>query len=287
MKKLIVILAIVAIASPVMAAVTINGSLAGTTGTLTYRIGGPNNVRAFAMDISVSTGNVTNVNCTNASYYVYPGSIQIQNGSIADSGNCVCSSAYPGTKRGKNTSAVTVEMGSLYTGTNKPASTGTLLTFTISNSAATVTVGRNTVRGAIVMERPEESAADNLPMTFKNSTDCLYVGRVFSGSGITTLTINTTHIAKWNYLGKPNCWCCPAQKRGNGVYSPSGTSLAVDNVDLGKVKNSNVWNKTYTQTGYNACSDINLSGNIDNVDLAKIKNSANWGKTVGAGSNCP
>jgi len=70
--------------------------------------------------------------------------------------------------------------------------------------------------------------------------DCLYVGRVFSGTGITTLTITQAHIDRWVTLRKPNCWCCDAQKRGNGVYLPSSTSLKVDALDLAKVKNSAV-----------------------------------------------
>jgi hypothetical protein len=289
MKKMIVILALVmVVCAPAMAAVTISGSRSGGTIVLSYSVTGPNSVRAFAMDLSVSTGNVSGVSCSNASYWVYPGSIQISGGSVTGSGTCVCASTYPGTKGGVGTSAVTVEMGSLYTG-SAPVSSGTLLTLTISDSAATVTVARNTARGAVVMENPDESASDNLPLTIPGAPpDCLYVGRVFSGSGITNLTITTTHIWRWTQLGKPNCWCCNAQKRGNAVYTPTSTATKTDLIDLAKIKNTAQYGKSLGETGYNnnPCCDTNLSGKIDLVDLAKAKNTVNYGKVTGAGPPC-
>jgi hypothetical protein len=284
MKKLIVILAIVAIASPVMAAVTISGSKSGTSVTVNYA-GGPNSVRAFALDITASTGTITAATCGNSSYYVYPGSIQIVSGSITGYGSCICSSTYPGTQPGLTTSGVTVEMGSLYTGTTKPASSGQVLTLTLSNSAASVVVSRSTGRGGVVMERPEESAADNLPITI--GSDCLYVGRTFPATkGFTGLTVNSTHMAKWNYLGKPNCWCCLGQKRGNSVYTGASANRP-DNADLTPIKSTNAWMKFYTQTGYIPCADVDFGGRIENTDVTRIKSSNNWMQAVGAGPTCP
>ncbi len=204
MKKLILILVLVAVAcAPAMAAVTISGTKVGSTITLNYATTGPNSIRAFAMDIAASTGNITAVNCTSSQplgYYIYPGSIQIVSGSIAVYGDCVCSSTYPDTKAGEGTSAVTVEMGSLYTGTTKPASSGQVLTLTLSNTAAYVVVSRNTGRGGIVMERPEESAADNLPQTIPQTT---------------CLSSSATEYNKWGTYLKPNCWCYRKNCRGD------------------------------------------------------------------------
>lgn len=117
---------------------------------------------------------------------------------------------------------------------------------------------------------------------------CLYIGRVFSGPGITTLTITQTHIDRWNALGKPNCWCCDSQKRGNGVYTPPSTACKVDAIDLAKIKNSNQWHQVLGSPGYNAnpCSDMNLSGKIDAIELAKIKHTSNWNQLVGCGPPC-
>jgi hypothetical protein len=290
MKKLIVILAIVAIASPVMAAVTISGTKVGSVITINYAASGPNSVRAFAMDIVPSTGTITAVNCTSSQplgYYIYPGSIQIQSGSIAGYGNCVCSSTYPGTLPGLNTtSGVTVELGSLYTGTTKPASSGQILTLTLSNSAASVVVSRNTGRGGVVMERPEEAAADNLPRTIP-TVECLYVGRTFPATkGFTGMTVTSTHMAKWNFLGQPNCWCCVGQKRGNNTYTGASANRP-DTVDLTAVKSTNVWFKFYTQAGYLPCADVDFSGRIDTTDLTRIKSTNNYMQSVGGGPPCP
>jgi hypothetical protein len=289
MKKLISLTIILMFFASAYAAVTISGNRSGTSVTVNYCASG-NSVRAFALDFTVTTGTITAVNCTSSSplgYYIYPGQIVIQSGSIADFNSCVCSPAkFPGvTQPGLGTSAVTVEMASLYTGTSKPASSGQLLTLTLSDSAACISVSRNTARGGIVMEDPDEAANDNLPIICP-PPDCLYVGRVFhSTAGFNGLTVTTAHIAKWNYLGKPNCWCCLGQKRGNCIYTGASANRP-DTIDLGAIKGSS-WMCSYTQPCYNPCCDFNLSGRIDTVDLGMVKNTNNWMKSVGAGPPCP
>jgi len=285
MKKLIVILVLVMVAcAPAMAAVTCCSSKSGSTVTVKYNVTDVNAVRAFAMDMSVSTGTITGVTCSNSSYYIYPGQITIVSGSVASYGSCICSSAYPGTKGGIGTSAVTVEVGSLYSGTTKPASSGTLLTFTISNTAATVTLAGNAVRGGVVMERAEETPS----VTYTTcSSDCLYLTRVFPATaGFNGLTVNSTHLARWNWLGKPNCWCCVGQKRGNNTYTGASANRP-DTADVAAVKNSNAYMKYYTQTGYPPCGDVDFSGRIDTTDVARIRNSLNYMKSVGGGPPCP
>jgi len=229
MKKMIVILALVmVVCAPAMAAVTISGTRVGSTATISYSASG-NSIRAFALDISVSTGTISGVTCSNGSYWVYPGSIQISGGSVAGSGTCVCASTYPGTNPGVGTSAVTVEMGSLYTGSNSPASSGTVLTLALSNTAATVTVARNTGRGGVVMENPDESAADNLPITFPIS-ECL--------------SNTATEYNKWSSHSKPNCWCFRRNCRGDadGVTT-FGKPVAVSDLNIFK----SAYNKLDTQ----------------------------------------
>jgi hypothetical protein len=94
--------------------------------------------------------------------------------------------------------------------------------------------------------------------------DCLYVGRVFN----TGMTVSQSMVSRWNYLGKPNCWCCEAQKYGNGDYA--GTSSAkVDTSDLTCLKAS--YGRSYIQSGYKPCCDFNLSGRVDTIDLTILK----------------
>jgi hypothetical protein len=213
MKKFIVTLLLVAVAcAPAMAAVTVCSEKSGTTVTVKYTTDA-NTVRAFALDMTVGSGTITAVNCSNSGYYVYPGSIQIQSGSISSYGRCDCNAVtFPGiTKPGIGSSGVTVEMGSLYTGTNKPASTGTLLAFTISDSAATVTLARNTARGGVVMERAEETPTVTLTTCV---TDCYPSGM--------------SDYATWVTLGKPSCWCFPRQCHGDAdgqLESPDGKTF--------------------------------------------------------------
>ena len=107
-------------------------------------------------------------------------------------------------------------------------------------------------------------------------TDCLYVGQVFSYTGpgrAVTLTVTQAMVDKWIALGKPDCWCCLAQKAGNGV----ATNTRVDTGDLNELKQS--WNKTSTTAGYKPCADYNLSGRVDTADLNVLK--AHWNKITG------
>jgi hypothetical protein len=110
---------------------------------------------------------------------------------------------------------------------------------------------------------------------------------VFSGTGITTLTVTQAMMDRWNYLGQPNCWCCDSQKRGNAIYT-GASATKTDITDLAKMKNAAQWNQSLGSPGYDAnpCLDTNLSGKIDLTDLAKIKNAANWNVIVGPGPPC-
>jgi len=301
MKKIIVILALVAVAcAPAMAAIEICSEKSGNTVTVKYKVlSGPNSVRAFALDLSVSTGTVTGVTCSNASYYVYPGSIQIQGGSVCGTcyGSCVCSSTYPGTKGGVGTSAVTVEMGSLYTGTNKPATSSTLLTFGISNSAATVTVAAEPVRGGVVMENPGESPG--LTVTTAAPGECFAATECFPSGYV--------GYADWKTLGKPDCWCGTntAGMKGtaawkfqcygdadNKTQDISGKYRVFTN-DYWKIKSN--WKKKITDTSLDPCADFDhksqdISGKyrVFTNDYWKMK--SNWKKKdsqfTGSG-NCP
>ncbi|MGD0553253.1 MAG: PASTA domain-containing protein [Sedimentisphaerales bacterium] len=150
----------------------------------------------------------------------------------------------------------------------------------------TITYEPNGLKTALTVDRqsPPPGTA-TCSASYVVDTNCLYVGRVFSGTGITTLTVTQTMIDKWNYLGMPNCWCCPSQKRGNGIYTGS-SACKVDAADLGAVKNASVWMKQYNQAGYLPCLDFNLSGKIDAADLGILKNASNWMQTVGCGPPC-
>ena len=114
-------------------------------------------VRAFALDITVSSGVIRSVDNLNTYYWIYPGSIMIlpgECGGVVESGTPVCDPRFPGTLGGLGTSGITIEMGSLYVGeANAPPSTGVLFTFLVSAPCG-VHVAENTARGGIVLENP-------------------------------------------------------------------------------------------------------------------------------------
>jgi hypothetical protein len=152
----------------------------------------------------------------------------------------------------------------------------------------TYTCSATIAAGHVISSTPVSgtSYCGSVAMVVSTGTcDCLYVGRVFdpNTAGFTGLTVTTTQYNLWVTLGKPNCWCCTSQKRGNGVYTGS-TATKTDSLDLAAVKN--VANYGKTDTSANACLDFNLSGKIDSVDLARVKNVANWGKVTGQGPPC-
>lgn len=292
MKKLIVILAMVALATtPVLASVTMTVAQVGTSlsATVSYAVSDPCTVRAFALDITVNNSKtITAVTCSNSSYYIYPGSISIVGGSVSAYGSCVCdASKYVGTQAGIGTAGVTVEMGSLYTGGGKPNTSGTLLTFTVSDRPCTATVNVNSARGGIVMENPDESPGHNLPQPVVFASTSCYTG---------------SHGADWAAVGSPSCWCksvnprqchgdadgTKEQKSNYWVYSNDFTILLA------------AWQKTYAQIqGQTAgtlntpmiCADFTQTGEqksnyrVYSSDFTILL--AGWQKANLPASDCP
>lgn len=219
MKRIFLLLTMVMLAAPAWAAVTITC----TTGTnqdcdkvtVGYTFDG-NNVRAFALDITVDSGATISSmeadNTVNADYDIYPGSIVIVAGAVTDDGSPICDPCdYPGvTQPGVGFGGATIEMGSLYvglpTGPNAPAASGTLCTFRVS-ADCNVTVAENTARAGIVMEDPDEDPSDNLP-----------VGPVLVSGLPCPECMKATHpdYTAWGTAGKPDCWCYKRQCRGDG-----------------------------------------------------------------------
>ncbi len=151
-------------------------------------------------------------------------------------------------------------------------------------ASPTITYEANGLKTALTVDRSTPKSG-NLTCTtsYVVDTNCLYVGRVFTDPCMTNFTVTAAMVTLWNGVGRPNCWCCTSQKRGNGYYTGS-SATKTDSLDLAQVKNATNWTKTITAA--NACLDFNLSGKIDSVDLAKIKSAANWTKVTGAGPPC-
>jgi hypothetical protein len=156
MKKILLVMAVLLIASPTWAGLTIEAAQVGDSNTvrITYDMDDtdPNLPRAFALEISLSQENDANIGAVtyvHPEFHVYPGSIVITGGVVTDQGTPVAES---------DANSIIVEMGSLYAAddpchTSPPAENGTLLDFMVQNNQnCHVNLAQNAIRGGVVME---------------------------------------------------------------------------------------------------------------------------------------
>jgi len=166
MKKIILIMALLLIAAPAMATVTItcSGDDEGVV-TVSYTATG-NDVRAFALDVNAVDANITSITRLDPNYFVHPGSTRLKdpNATIQNAGQINCASSFAGTLPGLGTSGVTTEQASLYIGAaDSPGGAGTgssgdLFSFVV-DANCTVQIRENAIRGGVVMENPDEDPA--------------------------------------------------------------------------------------------------------------------------------
>lgn len=302
MKKLLAILAVLALAVPAMAgSVTLSGvdddgTGAGLVGTISYSATG-GLPRAFALDITVDGGAVITAAArgTCQPYRIYMGTITIVNGVVTDWGNPVAPASDPGALGGIGTAGVTVEMGSLYDmdnagDGNKPAASGCLLKVT-ANKACNVTVALNMTRGGIVME-DATAATTNAPISFALQSDC-YTG---------------PNPAQWAAVEKPGCWCKanhaaanPRQCAGDSDgFSEGKSSYWASTRDLAVLLAA--WNKNYAGIQGQVYTDVKGSTPLICADFSQTSEGkssyrvstadltillANWNKGNLPLPNCP
>jgi hypothetical protein len=180
MKKIIFTLVVALLAAPAWAGVSITAVCDSNVVTIEYNNSESNDVRAFALDISCSNDvNIAILDVNNSDYYIFPGSIDInENGDVDDYGTPACyksdytpgTAAYDGTLLGPPDSNTTIEMGSLYDGNDPvhktpPPKSGWLIKFSV-NGDTCVTLAENAIRsgvqvgdpnGAVVMEDPDQT----------------------------------------------------------------------------------------------------------------------------------
>ena len=241
MKKFSLILAVLLMAAPALARVDIICSNDGNEVTVSYNVTGePNKVRAFALDIVIDSGTITDVNDdVNSDYTIYPGSIVITGGEVTDEGSAVADPCdYPSdTQPGVGSSGITVEMGALYSPPNDasgPPNSGVLLVFYVSGDC-NVTITENEARGGVVLTDPEEEISDfNAPV---------YPVRVITWPDC------------WNYLGQ--------------CHGDSDNTKDVKAPDFLALKGS--WYKVYPHALYNPCADFNRDGEVKAPDFLILK----------------
>ena len=269
MKKFALVLIVLMLAAPVMATVTITATESpANTWTVSFTSDEVNDVRAFALDVSVdSSATITSVtpvkigesNSVSLGYGIFPSTIYIDgDGNVVDYNTPVTPLGAPDACDGLNTGAVTVELGSLYEDGNVPVP-GDLFTFTVSGSCA-VTMSENARRGGVVMENPDES----VDVSFGSGPPPCFQAGMVDGCGYTILAADVT---VWEGLGSPSSWCdkchCAGDMNGDCVMNTTDLfgSNGQSDVDGWKYAFSNAG------TDYQANCDTNYDGAINTTDL--------------------
>jgi len=210
MRKISLILLVLLMAAPVWAngEVLITCSVDGNEVTVHYNATTSRKVRAFALDITVDSGVISDVNDkVNPDYTIYPGSIVITGGVVTDDGNAVADPCdYPSdTQPGVGSGGITVEMGALYSppdDANGPPWEGDLLTFRVSENCH-ITIEENGVRGGVVLTDPTLLSGEDFDV---NAPGCDAILDCFPSS--------YTTYNDWVTMGSPDCWC--AKPIGSG-----------------------------------------------------------------------
>ena len=154
MKRIIVTLAVLLLAVPALATVTITVDPGAEPNTVVVGFTSDEGqlVRALALDVQVSDpcAYIADVNCVSTGYKIHPGSIDIDaGGNVTDEGTCA------GVLDGNT---MTSEQGSLYVGAGNAPAPGDLFIITLGGCTLTeggdvvVSVSPNVLRGGVVME---------------------------------------------------------------------------------------------------------------------------------------
>ena len=224
MKKYMLMLAIALIASPALADVKVeivdaDGTGPGLVGEVRYTVTGePNKVAAFALDITVDAGTITDIGdfhtgvsvAGDAGYGIFPANfyryITVNgNGDVDDwtpaEYNPAAEAGDKGAQGGIGTAGITVELGALYKGgPNAPADTGVLCTITVSGNCI-ATPALNGIRGGIVLEGAGDPTGETMVPGPIGGDEC------FASDHL--------DYDQWIEMEKPECWCIKTQCLGD------------------------------------------------------------------------
>jgi hypothetical protein len=224
MKNLILTLAVLLLAAPAFADVTITlDKLGGGQIAVNYTSDEAELVRAFALDITAIDGNIIDVTDfaigdDSGGYGIFPGTFASANvqvnpatGQVDDWGvagySPVAPAGDPDALGGIGTSGVTIEMGSLYDQA-APGDSGTLCIVTVDENATKLCVTGNAIRGNVVLE----SAAEVQTLVFPDEAGpgCILL------ESLPCFPPSFSTYDDWVTYGKPLCWC-------NSAIDPAGT----------------------------------------------------------------
>lgn len=303
MRKMILTLAVVLLATPAWAAVNIvltdlgNGKI-----EISYSNTEGERVRAFALDITTKGGNITDINDfavgDNVSGYgIFPGSFGDNITVNPTTGNVdswvgtpnpytpVAPVDDPDALGGLDTNGITIELGSLYDDMPPNQAAGVLCTVIVEPTVTEICAKGNAIRGNIVLE----SAAEVIPAEV-----CLQLG---APPCVPNTPEYAKQYAQWVALGEPECWCNDygtAGATGNQCYGDAmgdvhSRGYVVYTTDLGALSAS--WKAAIGAANLNPCADFAHDTHsrgyvVYTTDLGIL--STNWKKVAAdLGGDCP
>lgn len=266
MKKIVLTLAVLMLASPAWATVVITAAPGVDTNEVVISFDATTETvlpRAFSLNIQLDDPNssIASVGDVNPDFPIHPGTISIDLSGpepSIDYGTPVAPQAdLPSdTLPGLGTTGITIEMGSLYAPTgpgspNAPDPCGPLLTLVLAGdpgSTICLTITGNVARAGskgVVLEDPDLDPTVTVPPA---NTFCII--------------LPTVGPACWSFVGQP--------------CGDSDGSGGVNFADLVALKAS--WLKSDPDPAYNPCADFTQDGGVNFADLVKLK--AYWLKAV-------
>ncbi len=266
MKKFILPLAVLLLATPAWANVTITVVDEGNgIAAINYAVSGePNKVRAVALDIQVDAGTIDAISDymkgEGAGFGIFPASFrdyinvdpatgEVETWDVNDY-TPLADPNDPGALGGLGTAGVTIEMGALYYPTgdnspNAPPNSGTFCKLEVSETC-NMSVLENATRGGVVLTDP--SVAPTVDLTgATNVTVTVGPGECFPDSYST--------YNDWVAMGSPDCWCEPYQCDGD-VDGATETffKYRIYGNDLGAIVAN--WKRKIDDPDLDPCADI-------------------------------
>jgi hypothetical protein len=277
MKKSIFVLLVLMLAVPAMAENAVITVVNNADGTASINYTSDVNVRAFALDVNVSTGTITAVTdyhtgesvTGDKGYGIFLGEfgIDINDAGIVQSpGSPVASVNEPGAAgTGIGTNRVILQLGALYEDGNQPVLSGTLCKVTVSAGGTMCITEEDTYRAGVVLEdgngtSPNLTGACGIDIVM----DC------FLGSPSGNPDFGDWNAFDfWKAAGEPICWCAKTWPGGDFRYQCKGDAdrLFTGKDKLGKRKWVSSldldcfaagWQKVETEDGFNTwrCADF-------------------------------
>jgi hypothetical protein len=263
MKKTLLMLTVLMLAVPAMAAVSIDVNDLGN-GWAAIEYTADSNVSAFGLTVTVdSNATIDDVNnyhvgestSSTKGYGIFLGTIVIDgNGDVTSYGTPIAPNTDPGASgTGLGTSTVILELGALYEDGNQPPLSGKLCELKVSGCCKMSVAGEATRCGEVSM---------------------VAAGAVLEG-GSTAVVIDDTNCTdvQIDYNCGPACWACPLWPLGD--IDGNGWIAAADAVPIG--------NNYGSPASAYPCADLDKNGWIAAADAVPIGN--NYGG--GTGVPCP